>query len=218
MHQSELSQLDDIVQRLQDAQKKTWEAVDRIASRIEVGMSELEAIKMGQATLAEMGANKFWHKCHIRFGTQTAKSFDDPYEDVRLAEGELFYIDIGPIWEGIEGDAGKTFVRGPVSKEQSRCAEDSQLIFEECRAAWKERGLSGQELYRFAEERAAEKSWILAPSYVKGHRLSEFPHKFHTTSQLADLDFHPAPMRWVLEIQICDPKLRFGSFYEDILS
>ncbi len=215
---SEQSRLDDIERRLEEAQAKTWEAVHAIAQKMTIGMSELEARRIGQSTLAQMGSRKFWHKCHIRFGSQTARSFDDPYDDVRLQDGDLFYIDIGPIWNDIEGDAGRTFATPSASADKIKCRDDSKMIFEECRKAWQSEQLTGQQLYAFAKQCAEQKGWILAPSYVQGHRLSEFPHSFHTKLNVAGLDFTPKAMRWVLEIQICDPSLQFGAFYEDVLS
>jgi methionyl aminopeptidase len=41
------------------------------------------------------------------------KDFEDTSErDVRLRDGDIFFIDIGPIWGDTEGDGGETFVVG----------------------------------------------------------------------------------------------------------
>ena len=60
-------------------------------------------------------------------------------------------------------------------------------------------------------------NYLLEPSYVKGHRLSEFSHLKYTSLSLFDLDFIPSSERWILELQICDPSLKFGAVYEDLL-
>jgi hypothetical protein len=60
--------------------------------------------------------------------------------------------------------------------------------------------------------------WELAPSYVRGHRLSEFPHSMYSDLTLDTVDYTPATHRWVLEVHICDPAKKFGAFYEDVLA
>lgn len=216
MQPFEETKLPDLTEQLAIARSKTWEAVEKIAAKMQPGMTESEARRIGQQTLAEMGSKKFWHKCHIRFGASTVRSFDDEYTDEILKENDIFYIDIGPIWNGIEGDAGATFVRGDNPK-LLKCKHDVELIFKNTADAWRSKHLKGPELYRFAEQEAQRLGWILAPSYVRGHRLGEFPHSFYTKSTIESNDFTPAPARWVLEIQICDAEQQIGAFYEDIL-
>ncbi|MGE0174200.1 MAG: M24 family metallopeptidase [Oligoflexales bacterium] len=216
-NQFEASKYVNIEERLDQARIKTWEAVDRIAAQYKPGIDEKEAIRIAQRTLAEMGSRKFWHKCHVRFGEGTTKSFNDPYTDNILKPDDIFYIDLGPIWESIEGDAGRTFVVGdnPIYKKAEK---DVRTLFDLVSHHWRAHGISGKELYKFAGEEAEKLGWVLAPSYVRGHRLSEFPHSLYTEATLEELDFRPASKRWVLEVHICDPTMKFGAFYEDILT
>jgi methionine aminopeptidase len=216
MHSFEQSSKENINELLSDAQRLTWDAVDRIRTKMTSGLNESQAKKIATEILADMGSRKFWHKCHIRFGASTALGFDDPYSDTVLKDNDIFYIDIGPIWNGIEGDAGASFVVGQ-NTEYLRCCKDAKEIFDSVATHWKSTKATGAALYEFAGQEAKARGWILAPSYVKGHRLSEFPHSMHTKSSVRDLDFCPNSHRWVLEIQICDPALKFGAFYEDIL-
>ncbi len=216
MQPFEATKLPDLTEQLAIARTKTWDAVEKIASRMIPGMTESEARRVGQQTLAEMGSRKFWHKCHIRFGASTVRSFDDDYTDSILNEKDIFYIDIGPIWDGIEGDAGATFVLGD-NPQYLKCKQDVEHVFKNTASAWRTKNLTGPQLYKFAEAEAERLGWMLAPSYVRGHRLGEFPHSFYTKSTIAANDFTPAPSRWVLEIHICSPDQTFGAFYEDIL-
>lgn len=216
MHELEQSKLPDLTEQLQIARRLTWEAVEKIASKMQTGMTESEARRVGQQTLSEMGSKKFWHKCHIRFGASTTLSFDDDYTDAILKDDDIFYIDIGPIWNGIEGDAGATFVRGK-NPAFLKCKQDAELVFQKTADAWRHDKLNGPVLYQFAENQAEKLGWMLTPSYVRGHRLGEFPHSFYTKSTISENDFTPAPARWVLEIQICNHDKSFGAFYEDIL-
>jgi hypothetical protein len=58
---------------------------------------------------------------------------------------------------------------------------------------------------------------MLNPPYVRGHRLSDFPHKLHHGGSMEECAGHPSPERWVLEIQIRHPLEELGAFYEDLL-
>lgn len=212
----ERTTLADLTERLTAARAKTWDAVRAIAEKMEPGMTESEGRRIAQQTLAEMGVKKFWHPCHVRFGASTALSFSDAYTDAVLKDEDIFYVDIGPVWDGIEGDAGATFVRGSNSLHL-KCKRDAEAVFKKTAGAWREKRLTGSALYQFAEEEARRLGWNLAPSYVRGHRLGEFPHSFYTKSKISAQDFVPATARWVLEIQLSHPEGAFGAFFEDIL-
>jgi Xaa-Pro aminopeptidase len=199
------------------ARIKTWKAVDDIKALIEPGMTEQEAIKKANEYFASQGVRKFWHRTHIRFGTSTILSFDDPYEfNVVLKDSDIFYIDIGPVWDGIEGDCGDTFVIGN-HEPYFEIKHDVKAIFDEARAYWRDVRPTGKELYKYAKDRVEKKGYLLHPSYVKGHRLSEFSHSNYTKEAAGNLDFPPSPERWVLEFQICDKSMKYGAFYEDLL-
>ena len=217
MHSTEVSKIPDIERAIDDARIKTWDAITKIKTAIIPGMKESEAIREAQGILAGMGSRKFWHKCHIRFGGNTVLSFNDEYRDLVLGENDIYYIDLGPIWNGIEGDAGATFVVGK-SPDYERCRDDSKKVFDGVAKHWQKTGASGQALYEYAGKLAGEMGWELAPSYVRGHRLSEFPHSMYSGLTLDTVDYTPASHRWVLEVHICDPSKKFGAFYEDALA
>lgn len=200
------------------AREKTWHAVHQIAKLIQPGMTERDAIKLANRHFAEAGVRKFWHKTHVRFGKDTIFSFNDPYDqlDLKLQANDIFYLDVGPIWDGIEGDAGASFVLGHDPIMQA-CARDAKLVFDKVRDQWLQTKMTGVELCNFAENYAKELGWLFSPDYVKGHRLSEFPHQIYSKARLSDLDFHPASTCWVLEVQIRHPLLEIGAFYEDLL-
>lgn len=199
------------------ARELTWNAVHDIKELIKPGMTEKEAIKLANQYFASHGVKKFWHKTHIRFGTSTILGFDDPYQDnVVLKEKDIFYIDVGPVWGSIEGDCGETFVVGE-NPEHIRISQDVKTLFNQVRSYWQEHSPTGQELYSHAHKLVGEMGYILHPSYVKGHRLSEFSHSKYTKDALGNLNIHPSPERWVLEFQICHPSMNFGAFYEDLL-
>jgi len=135
---------------------------------------------------------------------------------VRLAEHDIFFIDLGLVFDGHEGDVGDTFVIGE-SPAHRACAEAARTLFDHVAGAWRDEGLSGQALYAFAAERAQAMGWRLNHA-IKGHRLGDFPHAVHKAGDLGTLEGTPSPGLWVLEIQIAHPSEPFGAFYEDLLT
>jgi methionyl aminopeptidase len=199
-----------------EIRSKTRRAVHLIADRIKVGMLEEEANEIARAVLQELGTRQGWHPAYVRFGPNTIKSYgvsSDP--GVRLSETDIYFIDIGPVWQGYEGDAGETFVTGD-DPELIRCAADAKRVFEIVLEKWKTDRLTGEALYQFAEQTAQELGWVLNLD-LSGHRLADFPHDAYYDGSLAAIPFQPAPKLWVLEIQIKHPEKPFGAFYEDLL-
>lgn len=202
---------------LNSVRQRTWQALEDIRALIVPGMTEKDAIRKANAFLAKQGVKKFWHRTYIRFGKSTVLGFDDAYhENVILQEDDIFYIDIGPVWDDIEADCGKTFVIGSDPKKL-KIASDVEKLFYDVRDYWRVKQESGLQLLKYAETITEKMGYVLHPSYVKGHRLSEFSHVSYTKAQTLDLNFTPSSGRWVLEFQICDRELNYGAFFEDIL-
>ena len=134
---------------------------------------------------------------------------------VTLGDDDIFFVDIGPVWQRWEGDGGDTFTTG-TDPEMRRIAADAKAVFRAVAARWRAEGLSGEALYRVAEREAADRGWLLNLE-MTGHRVSEFPHKAHYDGALIDQRFAPSPGLWILEIQLRHPTRPFGAFYEDLL-
>lgn len=202
--------------RLRIAREKTWLALHKIAESIQPGILESEATELGQKILADMGAMKFWHPVHIRFGEHTLLGPQETSKkDLRLQKKDIFFVDIGPVFDDHEGDAGKTFVRGGEARLIA-LSEKPEQIFLKVKRDWETEQLPGVELYERALSYAKELQVELLTS-VKGHRISDFPHNLITKDRLFDLPHPPKALRWVLEIQIQDQKLKRGAFFEDFL-
>ena len=159
---------------------------------------------------------KGWHHIIVRFGPNTTKDFMEPSDKgVVLGSDDIFFVDIGPVHGDQEGDGGDTFVFGS-DPDHHRAKADVKVIWDDVRDRWFRDGLTGRELYDYAEKKAAEKGWRLNRD-LSGHRLSEFPHSVHYDGAMAAVDFRPSPLLWVLEIAIIHPERKFGAFYEDLL-
>jgi methionyl aminopeptidase len=204
------------VAQLLDVRSRTRKAVGLIADQVDVGMVEEDAKAMARDTLASLGMRRGWHHIIVRFGPNTTKDFMERSEPgVVLGADDIFFVDIGPIYEGCEGDAGDTFVMGS-DPEHHRAKADARSIWEQVREKWFAEGATGTELYDYATETAEDRGWKLNLD-LSGHRLSDFPHSAHYDGGLAEVGFRPNPNLWVLEIAIVHPDREFGAFYEDLL-
>ncbi len=204
------------VEKLLDVRNRTRHAIHVIADQVRAGMSEDQAKDIAKATLTEMGMRRGWHHIIVRCGRNTTKDFMERSEDgVVLAENDIFFVDIGPIFEDTEGDGGDTFVLGN-NPDHSRAKRDVRDIWERTREYWFDSGATGVQLYDYAVKITEELGWKLNLD-LSGHRLSDFPHSAHYDGSIADVPFELHPDRWVLEIAIIHPDKTFGAFYEDLL-
>lgn len=202
---------------MQHAREKTWAALHGIRARMHPGIGEDEAKAAAHEVFRELGCERLWHPTIIRIGANTTRTYrqaSDP--GVRLGENDSYFIDLGLVFDGHEGDVGDTFVVGHAPERQA-CAEAARALFGEVAAAWRSRGLSGQALYAFAGERAEAMGWRLNHA-IKGHRVGDFPHSIHKGGDLGDLEASPSGGLWILEIQIAHPTEPFGAFHEDLLT
>lgn len=194
----------------------TFDAIRAIAARIRPGMVEEEALELARGILAERGMLQGWHGVYVRFGRNTVKSWSEQSEPgVVLGENDIYFIDIGPTWHGLEGDGAMTFLTGD-DPGMLRCERDARSIFDEVRRRWLHAGDSGQTLYEVARAAAARRGWLLNLE-LSGHRLGDFPHAAHFDGTLADIGFRPSAQLWVLEIHIRHPQLAYGAYVEDLL-
>ena len=198
-----------------DARRRSMQAVAEIAALMRPGMTTREAIATADEHLRQMGASNNWHPTYVRFGpdTQSPPVQRTDY-DRKLQAHDIFVLDIGPVWDGHEGDYGDTFVLG-ADADRLRCAEAAREVFRRARLAWLE-GLTGAALYDRASEYAREHGCELVRE-IPGHRVSDFPHALYGKHLLAQADFVPADGIWVLEIQVRDAQRPIGAFYEDVL-
>jgi methionyl aminopeptidase len=202
--------------RLMDVRARTRKAVHLIAQQVQPGMAEDEAKAVARDILRSMEMRRGWHHIIVRCGPNTTKDFMEKSDPgVVLAENDIFFVDIGPIYGDTEGDAGDTFVFGS-DPDHLRAKKDVRLIWDQVRDTWLAEGVTGKELYDHALDVAAAHGWKLNLD-LSGHRLSEFPHSAHYDGPLAEVAFRPNPNLWVLEIAIAHPERKFGAFYEDLL-
>lgn len=198
------------------AQQRSWAALAQIAAVIKPGMTEATARQLAKDILQQSGVERLWHPVIIRFGENTCKIYSEPSaKETVLLDNDIFFIDLGPVYQGHEGDVGATFVVGQDAQLQ-HCADAAQQLFARVRARWLQQDCSGEQLYQYAEQQALLLGYQLNLA-IKGHRLSDYPHKLYAGGNLGEYSGTPRAGVWVLEIQIKHPTRAFGAFYEDVL-
>lgn len=194
----------------------TFKLLDQIADNISVGMWEKEAMQMAEQVLKDAGYSFSWHRIYVRFGENTIKGYKDPIgPDIKLKPNDIFYVDIAPVFNGYEGDAGATYTRGN-DPDMQQCQKDVKIIFEKCKKYWQKNQCSGIEIYQYAAEITSLMGWVL-DTRTDGHRLSDFSHRQYCTTKLSQIPFPLSPLLWVVEIHIVHPTRPFGAFYEDLI-
>jgi Xaa-Pro aminopeptidase len=198
------------------ASEQSWRAVDRMVEAFKPGLRESEATALCMRILADLGMDRIWHPPHIRFGANTTKKYNEKAEDdLVLGSDDIYFVDIGPVFGGHEGDVGATFTTGS-DPEKSACAAAAKTLFDDVGRAWKNDKLSGVALYDYADQRARQMGWVLNLD-IQGHRVSDYPHSIYKAGDLGAFGGVPVPGVWILEIQIAHPTKAFGAFYEDLL-
>lgn len=200
------------------AREKTISLVDDTISSLEEGMGEADCLELIEGKFISFGVTKKWHPPKFRIGKDTLKSFSEKSEHhQKLTPGEIFFIDIGPVWDGYEGDFGKTFVFGDDLYGHQKLADSAQDIFHKTAQCWRENSTTGSRLYDYAREYSAYLGLELNEK-MSGHRIGDFPHHLFYRGTLGDISETPVENLWVLEILIEDPKMNRGAFFEDILT
>lgn len=206
------------VDLLRTARDSSLKVLEQLAQWIKPGTSELEAKEKLKEIQLALGSPKHWHPPQIRFGENTLLPFGKVgIENNRLKENDIFFLDIGPLFDDHEGDVGRTFTVGS-DLEMKRCAVDVEEIWHEVRHHWFQQKPTGGKLYEFAKACAERRGWILTLEKANGHRISDFPHAIKIRGSIEGFEAVPASDRWILEVQIRHPSRPFGAFYEDLLN
>lgn len=203
------------VQTMRDAQQWALAQLANIAAEFTPGMLETDAQTLLCQRLAQAGVDTHWHPAIVRFGANTCKIYSESSDPtVRLGENDVFFIDIGPVWQGHEADVGATYAVGH-DVDAKAIVQAVDQVFAKVEAHWRG-GCSGTELYQYAQHCAQQLGYQLHHQ-IKGHRVGDYPHKLYASGSLGELAGEAVPGIWVLEIQLRHPTLAIGAFKEQVL-
>jgi Xaa-Pro dipeptidase len=218
-------------ERLLDAQDKAAQLFDEIERRgmIRTGVGEQELSDEIRDLAAEMlGVTRHWHRRIVRAGENTLQPFREHPPDRVIADGDIVFLDLGPVFEEWEADFGRTFV---LSDDPDKVAIRDALprVWQAGRDYFeREPAITGAELFDYVVGVARDEGFGWG-SHIAGHLVGEFPHKkiAGTATEWYIMPGSNKPMRrkdpsdrrchWILEIHLIDPLRRFGGFYEQLL-
>lgn len=218
-------------QKLLDAQNKAERLFDEIQRRgmIRAGVGEQELSDEIRDLAAEMlGVTRHWHRRIVRAGENTMQPFKERPPDRVIADDDIVFLDLGPIFEEWEADFGRTFVLGP-DPDKAALRDALARVWRAGREYFElHPEITGAELFDYAVESARAEGFEWG-SPIAGHLVGEFPHRKIAGSSV---EWYVAPgsdksMRrrdpqgrrchWILEIHLVDRVRGFGGFYEQLL-
>jgi Xaa-Pro dipeptidase len=219
------------VERLLDAQEKAAQLFDEIERRVMIrpGVAEQELSGDIHDLAAEMfGVTRHWHRRIVRAGENTLQPFQARPPDRVIADDDIVFVDLGPIFEEWEADFGRTFV---LSDDPDKKALRDALprVWQAGRDYFDGHpGVTGAELFDFVVGVTHAEGFEFGSS-IAGHLVGEFPHKkiAGTGVEWYIMPGSDKPMRrtdpsgrichWILEIHLLSRGRRFGGFYEQLL-
>jgi len=219
------------VRRLLDAEHKAARLFDEIERRgmIRPGVSERHlSDEINELAADLLGVTRHWHRRIVRAGENTLQPFSERPPDRVIADGDIVFLDLGPIFEEWEADFGRTYV---LSDDPHRNALRDALprVWRAGREYFDTHpDVTGAELFDFVVGVAHAEGFGFGSS-IAGHLVGEFPHK-KIAGPGVEWCIMPGsgkPMRrtdpsgrvchWILEIHLVDRARGFGGFYEQLL-
>jgi len=217
---------------LLDAQTKAQDLFAEVQARglIRPGVRESEINAAVYALAAQMyGVTRHWHKRIVRAGRNTLAPYDENPPDLTVAEDDIVFLDLGPIFEEWEADFGRTYVVGNDPRKHKLC-HDIQEAFAKGKRYFQERpDITCAELYEYARHLASEAGWEYGGP-IAGHLIGIFPHEkiagdkitlyVHpkNPNRMRTLDGNARKRHWIFEIHFVDRALGIGGFYEELLT
>ncbi len=219
------------LQRLIEAETRALALLDRIeALGLIAGGRTERAVEQDIYALAEreFGVEKHWHKRIVRAGANTLAIAGDNPPGRTIAEDDMVFLDLGPVFEDWEADVGRSYAVGDDPLKHALCLALPEQ-FERVRQRFlDEPGITGAALYDFACASAKTAGWHFG-GQIAGHIVGEFPHAHLPGPKQLNRIYpeNPEPMRnpdangnarhWILEVHLLAPDRSFGGFYERLM-
>jgi Xaa-Pro dipeptidase len=216
---------------LLDAQNKAAELFAEIerSGMIRAGVSEQRLSDEIRDLAAEMlGVSRHWHKRIVRTGPNTLQPYRKNPPDLVIADDDILFCDIGPIFDRWEADFGRTFVLGDDAGKHALRGDLPEVWAKGREYFESRRDVTGAELFARVVELSHEAGWDFGGPHA-GHLVGEFPHEKIAgdaiESYIAPGSDHPMRRtdrtgqvcHWILEVHLIDPARGFGGFYEELL-
>lgn len=174
------------------------------------------------------GVTRHWHKRVVRAGENTLQPFHADPPDRVMADDDIAYLDLGPIFEEWEADFGRTFVLGD-DPDKHALRDALPGVWQAGRAYFDDHTeITGSQLYAHVVGLARAAGFEFGAP-IAGHLVGEFPHKkisgddaqFYITAgsdqPMRRTDRTGRVCHWILEVHLVNPSRGFGGFYEQLL-
>ena len=222
---------DSRVAKLLDAQEKAAQLFDEVEGRrlVRAGVGERTVSDEIRDLAASMfGVKRHWHKRIVRAGENTLETARDSPPDRVIADDDIVFIDLGPIFEEWEADFGRTFVLG--SDPRKLALRDAlPEVWQAGREYFLgQPDITGEELFDHVIALSNDRGWDFGGA-IAGHLVGEFPHEkiagHEIDSYIAPGSKHPMRRQdssgrechWILEVHLVDRDRRYGGFHEELL-
>lgn len=217
---------------LLDAQAKAQALFAEVETQnlIRPGVAESEINQSVYALAQRMyGITRYWHKRIVRAGRNTLAPYDENPPDLTVAEDDIVFLDLGPVFEEWEADFGRSYVVGTDPLKRQLCRDIEQAFAEGKKYFHEHPEITGAGLYAYAQQLAAQAGWEYGGP-IAGHLIGIFPHE-KIAGDKVTLYVHPNnhdPMQkpdpsgrkrhWIFEIHFVDRARQIGGFYEELLT
>lgn len=175
------------------------------------------------------GISTYWHKRIVRAGRNTLAPYDENPPDLSVADDDILFLDLGPVFEEWEADFGRTFVLGS-DPLKLKLRDDIERAFREGKQYFHQHpDITAVELYCYAQKLAWDFGWEYGGP-IAGHLIGHFPHERipgdkvtlyvhpNNPSRMRDLDAAGQERHWIFEIHFVDRTRQIGGFYEELLT
>jgi Xaa-Pro dipeptidase len=220
------------VTELRLAQNKAIRLFEEVETRglIRPRVSESQINADIYALAHEMyGITTYWHKRIVRAGKNTLLPYAENPPDLIIAEDDILFLDLGPVFEEWEADFGRTFVVG-ADPVKLKLRDDVGKAFAEGKRYFQQTPeITACQLFAYATSLAGQFGWEFG-GRIAGHLIGQFPHEkiagdkvtlyIHPDSNLRmrSLDETGQKRHWILEIHFVDRERQIGGFFEELLT
>lgn len=219
-------------EKLLHAQETTlrwFQAVDK-NNLIRPGKSESQLVsEILELAEKEFGIADHWHKKIVRSGVNTLATYSENPSDRIIQDGDIVFLDFGPVIDGYEADLGRTYVLGNDPDKLKVKADTEKAWYEIYDWYRQQTTLPASVLYQYVVEKATEYGWIFTGE-IAGHIVGKYPHEQPADPKSLELDIHPSnhndiflldangnKRHWVLELQFIDIEKEIGGYFEQLL-
>jgi hypothetical protein len=124
----------------------------------------------------EQGITRYWHNRIFRAGANTLLPLNENPPDLPMAEGDIPFLDPGPVFEEREADFGRTFVIDSHPAKVKLRDDIGKALVETKKYFERHTGLTGRELGHHTLMQAEKYGWEYGCP-IAGHFVGIVPHE-----------------------------------------